>query len=132
MPRRTLAGTLWLALFVWACGILWFSSLTPEQLPDAAFLITDKVNHFIAFAIGGWLAACALRVSRPLAAIAGRIILAVIIIAAFGAVDETLQTFTPGRTGRDIYDWIADFLGAVAGALVTLAFPKFVRRETPK
>jgi VanZ family protein len=30
------------------------------------------------------------------------------------------QTFTPGRTGGDLYDWIADFLGGIAGALLTL------------
>lgn len=131
MPRRTLATILWVALFCWACSILWLSSLSPPQLPDAAFLLSDKVNHFIAFAVGGWLAASALRVSRPQAAIAGRIILAVIIIAAFGALDETVQTFTPGRSGRNIHDWIADFLGAVAGALLILA-PRFRRVRQPR
>jgi VanZ family protein len=121
MPRRMLASILWLALLCWACGILWLSSLSPQQLPDAAFLVWDKINHFIAFAIGGWLAASALRASRPLAAIAGRIILAVILIAAFGALDEGMQTFAAGRAGHDIHDWMADFLGAVTGALLSLA-----------
>lgn len=121
MPRRTLASILWLALLAWACGILWLSSLTPERLPDAAFLVSDKINHFIAFMIGGWLAANAFQVTRPRATIASRIILAVIVVAAFGALDETVQAFTPGRTGRDLHDWIADFLGAVAGALLILA-----------
>ena len=132
MPRRTLASILWLTLLGWACGILWLSSLTPQQLPDAAFLDWDKVNHFIAFAVGGWLAASALRVSRPRAAIASRIVLAIIIIAAFGALDETLQAFTPGREGRNIHDWIADFLGGVAGALLILAPRPRLRRRAPR
>lgn len=121
MPRRMLATVLWVALFCWACGILWLSSLTPEQLPDAAFLFTDKVEHFVAFAIGGWLAASAMQVSRPRAAIVSRIVLAFIVVAAFGALDETVQTFTPGRTGRNLHDWIADCLGAAAGSLLILA-----------
>ncbi len=121
MSRRTLAGILWSALFCWACGVLWLSSLTPKQLPEGAFLFGDKFAHFIAFAIGGWLAASALRMSRPRAAVAGQIVLAVIIVAVFGALDESLQTFTPGRLGGDIYDWIADFLGAGVGALLSLA-----------
>jgi VanZ family protein len=120
MARRTLAGLLWLALLCWACGILVLSSLTPQELPDAAFIFWDKANHFGAYALGGWLAASALRVSRSVVRIAGAATLAVIIVAAFGALDELLQTFTSGRSGGDIFDWTADLLGAVAGALVSL------------
>jgi VanZ family protein len=120
MARRTLARLLWLALLCWACGILVLSSLTPQELPEAAFLLWDKANHFLAYALGGWLAASALRVSRPAARIAGTAILAVIMIAAFGALDELLQTFTPGRSGGDIFDWTADVLGAIAGSVVSL------------
>jgi VanZ family protein len=131
MSRRTLAGILWSALFCWAGGVLWLSSLTPSQLPDGAFLFGDKFAHFITFAIGGWLAASALRVSRPQAAVAGQMVLAVIIVAAFGALDESLQTLTPGRMGGDIYDWIADFLGAVAGALLSLVAHGRLERCVP-
>ena len=120
MARRTLAGLLWLALLCWACGILVLSSLTPQELPAAAFIFWDKANHFGAYALGGWLAASALRVSRPAVRIAGGAVLAVIMIAAFGALDEVLQTFTPGRSGGDIFDWTADLLGAVAGASISL------------
>ena len=120
MPRRTVSFALWLALACWAGGILWLSSMTPKELPEAAFLFSDKFNHFVAFAVGGWLAASALRVSQPQSPMAGRIVVAIILVAAFGAFDESLQKFTPGRTGGDLYDWIADFLGAVTGALLTL------------
>jgi VanZ family protein len=120
MLRRALSFALWAALACWAGGILWLSSMTPKELPGAAFLFSDKFNHFVAFAVGAWLAASALRVSHPESPIAGRIIIAIILVAAFGAFDEALQKFTPGRTGGDLYDWIADFLGAVAGALLTL------------
>jgi VanZ family protein len=120
MARRKLAGLLWLALLCWACGILVLSSLTPQELPEAAFLLWDKANHFLAYALGGWLAASALRVSRAATRIAVGTVLAVIGIAAFGALDELFQTVTPGRTGGDIFDWTADLLGAIAGALISL------------
>ena len=132
MPRRPLSAALWLALVVWAGGILWLSSQTPENLPSAAFLTWDKLNHFIAFAVGGWLTASALRLSRPQASVAGRIVLAIALVAAFGALDEALQTFTPGRTGGDLYDWIADFLGAIAGALSTLTTHARLERFVPR
>lgn len=121
MPRIAVSAALWIALLCWAGGILWLSSLTPQELPEAAFVVSDKINHFIAFTVGGWLAASALRVSRPQARAGGRILLAVLLIAVFGALDELSQLLTPGRSGGDPYDWIADFLGAVAGALLTLS-----------
>lgn len=118
--RRLVSLAFWMALLVWAGGILGLSSLTMEELPRTAFMTWDKSNHFIAFAVGGWLAASALRLSRPLGNVSRQLLLAILLVAAFGAFDEAFQTFTPGRTGGDLYDWIADFLGAIAGALLTL------------
>ena len=126
MKRITVTRIVWLALLCWAGGILWLSSLTPRELPEAAFLAWDKINHFLAYTVGGWLAASALRLARPAAPVAGRIILAIAAIAAFGILDEMLQTLTPGRTGGDIGDWIADVLGAIAGALVSIPTHRLV------
>jgi VanZ family protein len=132
MPRRLLATALWLALLVWAGGILWLSSLSPEKLPSAAFLTWDKLNHFVAFAVGGWLAASALRTSRPDGRTLVMVATAIILVAAFGAFDETVQLLTPGRTGADFYDWIADFLGAVAGAILSLLTHARLDRYVPR
>lgn len=132
VPRRFLATAFWFALLVWAGGILWLSTLSPERLPSAAFVTWDKFNHFIAFAVGGWLAASALRTSRPDARHVCTIVTAIILVAAFGALDETIQLLTPGRTGADLYDWIADFLGAVAGALFSLLTHARLDRHVPR
>ncbi len=118
VPRVFVASVLWVALAVWAGTILWLSSLTPEQLPPAAFIAWDKFNHFIAFAAGGWLAASALGASRPSTGAGARILFAVLLVAAFGVADEMSQLLSPGRSGADLYDWIADLLGAGAGALL--------------
>mgnify|MGYP000891450018 FL=1 len=128
VTRRTLGRLLWAALAAWACGILVLSSLTPQELPAAAFLFWDKVNHFVAYAVGGWLAASALRVSRPRAQTVTLLLLAVLLAAAFGVLDEAVQTLTPGRSGGDAGDWLADVLGATAGALLTLpTLPRLLR-----
>ena len=71
--------------------VFWLSSLSHDELPRTAFVTWDKLNHFAAFAVGGWLAASALRLPRPEAPAAGRIVLAVLLIAAFGALDEFVQ-----------------------------------------
>lgn len=128
MSRRARSRLLWAALFCWAGLILFLSSLTPQELPEAAFLFWDKVNHFVAYAAGGWLAASALRVSRPQNNVTTLLILAVLLIAVFGVLDEALQTLTPGRSGGDVHDWVADVLGAITGALLTLpTLPRLMR-----
>lgn len=133
MRRSVAAAVLWSALACWAGGILWLSSLGPQELPEAAFVFSDKFNHFAAFAVGGWLAASALRLARPSRPLPASLVVAVLVVAAFGAFDEMLQTFTPGRKGAELYDWIADFLGAAGGALLTLAtharLERFVTRR---
>jgi VanZ family protein len=126
--RARHAGLLWAALICWAALILWLSSLPPRELPEAAFMLWDKTNHFLAYLLGGWLAASALRVSRPGTHVVGNLLGAVMLIAGFGVVDEMLQELTPGRHGGDLGDWSADVLGAVAGALLTLPTSPRLRR----
>lgn len=117
---------------MWACVILWLSTLSPNKLPDAAFVFWDKVNHFAAFILGGWLATTALRTSKPGLGRARIAVQAVAIIALFGFVDEMLQTLTPGRTGGDILDWIADVAGALTGALLSLTAHRLSFRSNLK
>lgn len=129
--RHPTVAIRWTALFGWAAITLWLSSLTPQELPDPAFLFWDKLNHFLFYAIGGCLAAAALRASSRRAGSVGTLLAAVILIGAFGVVDEVFQTFTPGRSGGDVDDWIADVLGAGAGALLTVVTADRLRR-TPE
>ena len=109
---------LWMATALWAGAILRLSALGAEQMPQG--FGWDKLNHFAAFAAGGWLVAKALEAtlaSGPLTKLG----LAAATGAAFGALDETIQLFSPGRSGGDIWDWGADILGALAGATAATA-----------
>jgi VanZ family protein len=132
VSQRRYAIVLWSALFFWACAILWLSSLSPEDLPEAAFAFWDKLNHFAAFTVGGWLAAGAVRTSHHTARRSKIVGLAVLLIATFGLLDESLQTITPGRSGADVLDWIADVLGALTGALLNLRTVRLSSRSTSK
>jgi len=114
---------LWIAVACWAVGILLLSSLTPREMPGLAFVFSDKINHFLAFAVGGWLTASAMQATRPSTAFSTRILWAVaalFFVAAFGAFDELFQLLTPGRSGADTFDWIADLIGAAAGSFLSL------------
>lgn len=81
----------------------------------------DKVLHFLAFAIGGAILVLALRESTRWSAKKVTAV-AICALAVFGCVDEIHQLFTPGRTGGDLPDWIADFLGATVGAFTARFF----------
>ena len=48
----------------------------------------------------------------------GDIGLTVALISVFGMLDEFHQLFTPGRSGGDVGDWIADTFGAFCGVLL--------------
>ena len=119
-PRKPVA---YLCLFV-AWGVtLWFLSAgnpAPKNGPQIPHL--DKVAHFVYFFIGGAsLATCALVLWPSLRFFKWRLAVVVtVIISVIGRLDEYHQTFTPGRSGNDVGDWIADTLGGGAGAFVVL------------
>lgn len=130
--RLVLSFTLWTATILWAATILWLSSLTSTELPRAAHLFSDKFCHFIAFAVGGWLSASAMRTTWPSLHFTIPIVVAILLGSAFGAFDELFQLLTPGRSGADIFDWVADTLGIVTGSSLTLLTHGFLQRLIPR
>lgn len=122
----------WLAVAAWAAGIFWLSARTgPEIAEMNIFDVWDKAAHFSAFLVGAVALAIALRWSTswtwPRIAI-----FAAVAISLYGASDEYHQLFTPRRSGADVGDWLADTLGAVAGALITaLIYARFEKTHRP-
>lgn len=122
-------------LLVWLVT-LWFLSEghpTPENAPS--FLHLDKIAHFGYFFGGGGLLAAWLGLrqrmkspDRPLRNVFFIVLLAGCVI---GRLDEYHQSFTPGRSGNDGGDWLADILGAATGAwvMLCLVLPRLVARQ---
>ena len=85
-----------------------------------AFDVSDKVAHFVAYAVGAVLLTLALRWNTAWSW--PRIVwFTIAAISFYGVTDEWHQLYTPHRSGGDLADWTADALGAIAGA-VTAAF----------
>lgn len=119
----------WLAVLAWATTIYWFSSQSGAEIQEMNLLdLWDKAAHFVAFAAGGVPMILALRwsfgwPSRKL------LLVSALALSCYGAADEYHQLLTPGRSGADVSDWIADTLGAFAGSLATLSI--HARRQSP-
>ena len=122
----------WWGVGIWTATITVLSSMTPPQLLEIVpFELWDKAEHFIAFAAGSVNLALALCWSTtwPWKRV---VVFTVIAISVFGAVDEIHQLFTPNRSGADPYDWTADTLGALTGALLTaLIYARYFSTPRP-
>ena len=122
----------WWGVGIWAATITVLSSMTPPQLRELApFELWDKAEHFIAFGAGAVNLALALCWSKTWSW-KRVVIFTAIALSIFGAVDEFHQRFTPNRSGSDPYDWTADTLGALTGALLTaLVYARYFSTPRP-
>lgn len=131
-PAATPAGSSrqrrwWHRSAFWVFGwMIWFGTLfvlssMSHPGPEMHINHIDKVEHVVFFAAGGMCLVLwrALRGKADVAAaLAGfrwirLVLLALIVGGAVGWFDEWHQTFTPGRSGLDVYDWLADLTGSL-------------------
>lgn len=113
----TLAPLHWTAFTAWLAILFFLSGLPGDQAPRHLFPHQDKALHFIFYLGGAGVLAAALSSTWPLRRTFCTT-LTVLILALIGAADEYRQQFTPLRLGMDLFDWIADLSGALAGALI--------------
>ena len=115
----TLAPLHWSAFAAWLAVLFFLSGLPGDQAPRLIFPHQDKALHFVFYLGGAGVLAAAISstwtLRRTFCAI-----LTVVILALIGAADEYRQQFTPLRSGMDLFDWIADLAGALAGTLILL------------
>ena len=116
----------WLPPLLWAVVILVISTVPVPAVgaPEG----TDKGVHGLLYLVLGFLAGRSLLGERlvPL----WQLLVLVVVLAAFGAVDEAHQMMLAGRTA-DIRDWIADVLGALAGVAFALMRAARASRALP-
>jgi VanZ family protein len=116
-------SSIWLLALVGWTGLLWtLSSLEGGVGPDL-FQHFDKLQHFCYFLTGGVLFAGWRYTRAPESPVWRNIVLlTMLVMGIIGALDEAHQMFTPGRSGGDPWDWLADLAGSCAGALVFKSF----------
>lgn len=86
----------------------------------------DKVAHFSMYAV---LAGLLTRAVWQHRAMLSALVLTVVAVAVFGAVDEWHQRFIPGRS-TELADWVADSLGGAVGVITaSLLLPRWSKRS---
>ncbi len=119
----------WLWAGLWGLGILLLTSLPREAFASLpTFGVTDLVVHALMYVPLAVLVLRALELSNPRMAIAGLVVYAVAICAAFAAFDELHQYPIPGRFA-DVRDWLADCVGIGAGLTVGAVVAGYRRRR---
>ncbi len=113
LDRLTTLGRCLLALLLLYWTALFVGTHIPNLAAPGAVSVNDKTLHFLGYAGLTFLAAAfAFRQNR---ASRRRLLLLLAAVAAYGVLDELLQIPIPGRRG-EFGDWVADVLGALAGA----------------
>ena len=110
----------WLPLVAWLLVIHNFSATPSAELPRVGIPYADKVFHMVEYFVLGVLLIRAFDKSEFKVSLAKLAILAIIIASCYGGLDELYQRTRPDRS-CDIFDFLADSLGALAGIVIYIA-----------
>lgn len=136
MLLRSLASPrFWLfSVILWAATLFLLSSLpTVPHVDGPEIPHLDKVMHFGYFMGGAFLFMnyFLLRYGVDKRTLI-RVFIPILLFAVIGALDEYHQTFTPGRSGNDPFDWLADLFGATSGIFIAHYFhPLLLKISSP-
>ena len=117
-------NSLHLRNILWAAVIFVLCTIPASKIPSSGWNIPllDKIVHFFMFFVMAVLLYSELNYRTSLKTFHIWIII-ILICAVYGGVIEILQESYFHRTG-DIWDWVADVLGTVAGCAAYLLFRK--------
>lgn len=102
----------------WAGMIALASSIPAEKLPETILLDYDKLVHVGIFFIFGFLVYRALEPYTVRRSFSWkRVSIAIIVVVAYGIIDEFHQGSVPGRT-LDVYDILADTVGGILAGML--------------
>jgi VanZ family protein len=118
IPQRLRSAAPWYWLAAVWFTLLFILSSREHVGPVFGFPHQDKVLHATYYTAGSLCLFFATwyrqrGASLFLASLAG-----ILFCASVGAFDEWHQTFTPGRSGNDPWDWLADLTGGLLGAWI--------------
>ena len=103
----------WLPLIIY-CIAIYIQSDLPASEHIPSFEFSDKILHFLAYAVMGVLFYRAYQTLRIKGDPRMLILLSVVSASLYGISDEIHQYYVPFRHAS-IYDGIANFLGALCG-----------------
>ncbi|MFM7605193.1 MAG: VanZ family protein [Prosthecobacter sp.] len=117
------------ALFWRLMAILWTVILyllsSQPRVPIAlGFSGVDKIEHVTYFALGGMGFLLSLRRGGGAPGRTIAVVLTVLFCSFVGVLDEWHQLYVPGRSGGDVWDWLADTFGGFLGAYAGLGVEK--------
>jgi VanZ family protein len=118
--------SLWGPVILLKVLIFSLSSLPDPGLPPVSG--SDKMAHFVVYALLAVLWGRALCAGSPAKVTNLRAIVAMIASALYGGLDELHQRYVPGRLA-DWQDLVADATGAVAGGLFVLLVARAWQRS---
>lgn len=98
-----------------------------SRLPIPRFSFADKISHAVVYAGLSLLLWRAFRTCRNKQICKWAAVIALIAASLYGITDEWHQSWSPGGREADLWDWVADTVGAAAAALG--AFIYFRLRE---
>ena len=106
-------GLYWIALFI-------ATSIPTEYIPAVG--VSDKLNHFFAYLVLSVLLYLTFIFQEKVPLLQEfPAVFTLLIGSVYGIVDELHQMLIPGRHA-EVLDWIADFVGVIAGVLIVKLF----------
>lgn len=111
-----------LPAILFGCVIVTLSSIPNLSTPEIGFTISDKLAHFLEYAVFSTLVLRSMTDNRHRYNSKRGLLGSAIFVTFFAVADELfLQRFIPGRSS-DLYDLLADLSGAFLVLLVALIF----------
>ena len=130
MTRLATSSRFWdTMVLIWFCALFVVSSIS--RLPPGPNISNfDKFEHTAYYSLGAACFYLARKLKNPSASGVRVFVWTVVFAMAVGAFDEFHQSFTPGRSGNDPYDWLADTLGGFIGSLFGLIAHRMLQKRT--
>ncbi len=113
---------------VWAVAIFIESSISTLAPPPLGVDFSDKIAHFIVFAILGALTIRAFQHSSSTLLNTHAILYGGLAATTYGLLDECHQYFVPGRYA-DVNDFIADALGVFFVQLIFVLLARLAKKR---
>jgi VanZ family protein len=118
----------WILAVAYLALIFAVSSIPQSTLSQAVFKLSDKVAHLAEYTGFGLLLTVAFRGTLRRAPRWLLVVVVVLVGAGVGALDETYQLTVPGRE-RELLDWIADVVGVILGAGLSIGLRSWLARR---